>query len=81
MNFVYLPGKLTPLSAVELLEIANNASPVRPFKINHFVGEGSRIQQLKCDCNGNGDFELVEQKENEYRRYVKCRNCGTVTGL
>ena len=81
MNFVYLPNKVTPLNPHELLNIANAASPIRPFNINHFTGEDSRIQKIECECRGNGDFELIEQKDGEYRRYAKCRNCGTISGL
>ena len=75
MNFVYKKGCLKPLSAQEIAVAANAASPFAPFTEGDFIGENSRINRLTCNCNGNGEFEVLPPRANEFRLRVCCRQC------
>lgn len=81
MNFVYEKGGLFPLDAIQLAEAANSASFLAPFTKFDFMGNDSRVTKLKCHCHGNGEFELIDQKQDEFRRFVQCRTCGVKTAL
>lgn len=81
MNFVYEKGGLFPLDAAKLTRIANAASFLAPFTELDFKGDDSRVNQLTCHCNGCGEFELIDQQPNEFRRFVRCRICNTRAAL
>jgi hypothetical protein len=83
MNFVYKKGRLTSLTPEELTDIANEAvRPLAPiYNIADFTGDGSRVQKLHCECNGHGEFELLDPGKYDFRRYVQCRLCGVQTAL
>ena len=76
MNFVYKPGSLCPLSPHEIAEAANKATIFDIYTPADFSGPTSRVSELKCRCNGFGEFELSNPQENEFRLFVKCRICG-----
>lgn len=82
MNFIYKKGRLSSLTPEELTEIANEAAhPFAPYTIADFTGDECRVQQLQCYCHGNGEFELIDPDEYDFRRYVRCRICGVKTAL
>lgn len=86
MNKVYYQDGNTPLTPEELAHEANAITRRPCFAIYDFIGDESRISGSgHCDCDGEGEFELLDADDpmviEGKKRYMRCRICGCYSHL
>lgn len=90
MNKVFYEGGKRPLTPLEIkaeccaVNIALQI-PIHPIILQWQPDDfaKSRLSGAHCDCNGDGEFELLSLDEclEGGKRYMKCRKCGGVSHL
>ena len=85
MNKVYESKSNKPLQIIQIVYRAQKARETANATLADYVGEKNRLAGRMCNCNGNGEFELLPAEDpmvsESGKALMFCRRCGRIANL